>query len=93
MEENKTIYTTTDSKMEAIWIYGFRLIGTIMFLAGVWEAVITMFWLDKEVVPMSKYQITFAAVGFVLAFAGKSFGTIANNIGMILSDKLKNLLT
>jgi len=97
MEEQKKniIQQYTESKdtwSEKVWIFVFRIFGAVMFVAAIWEALYTLFNVNKEVVPISKYQVYFATVGFVLAFGGKSFGIFANNIGAIFSEKLKVLL-
>ncbi|MEM1339820.1 MAG: hypothetical protein AAF634_11625 [Bacteroidota bacterium] len=69
------------------WILIFRIIGSVMFVAAVFKTVVTMFWIGKETVPMNRFEIGFAVVGFVLAWAGKNLGELANGIGKKIIDK------
>lgn len=81
----KGIKTSGENRWIKIWIF----IGVIMFLAGIWESLVTMFFLDKEVVKMTTQQIVFASVGFVFVSANESLATMANNIGKHLVEKFK----
>lgn len=77
----------TESEAEKGWIYAFRIIGIIMFLAGIWKSLVTMFWFGKEILVMTSFQMYFATIGFVFALAGKQLGIFANNIGAALVNK------
>lgn len=85
----KNLSKKRETNTEKFWIYFFQIIGGIMFLAGIWESLITLFWLNKDVVTMNSFRVGFAACGFVLAMSGKQLGVLANNLGIVIINKFK----
>lgn len=71
------------------WIKIFIIVGIVMFMAGIWKSLITMFWFEKEVVLMTTQQIVFSSVGFVFVAANDSLAQFANSIGKYLVEKFK----
>lgn len=71
------------------WIRAFIVVGAIMFVAGIFESLYSMFVIGMDEVKMSTLKIGFASIGFVFVAANDSLGEFANNIGKYLVDKFK----
>lgn len=60
----KELTQKKQSPGEKSWIRLFGWIGVLMFIAGTFESLVTLFWIGKAVVPMDDFRIGFAAGGF-----------------------------
>ncbi|WP_394749473.1 hypothetical protein [Spongiimicrobium salis] len=85
----KDTVKSTGTISEKRWMLFFRIVGGLMFLAGIWESLVTLFWIGKDVVAMDPFKLKFALAGFVLIAANKNLGSIANNIGGMLTKLIR----
>ncbi|MFC4219013.1 hypothetical protein [Flagellimonas marina] len=91
IEELKGLTEKKETRSERNWSRSFGWMGVIMFLAAIFETMVTMFWIGMEVVPMDRYRIGFASIGFVFALANRQLGVFANNIGAVMLDRFKRI--
>ena len=76
-----------DSKIDWWWTFGFRCLGTLLFVLAFYQPAKSMVVDGAEIVAIGPTRWAFIAVGFVLAFGGKFFGEWAGSIGNRLSKK------
>lgn len=82
----KGLKTTGKNK----WIKAFIVVGSIMFIAGIFESVYSMFIIGMDEVKMSSFKIWFAAIGFIFVAANDMLGDFANSLGKKMMDKFFN---
>jgi hypothetical protein len=75
------------NRFEKLWARIFGWIGIFMFFAGIFQSLVSLFWIGEDVVKMDSFRIIFALIGFVLALANRQLGIFANAVGKILFDK------
>lgn len=80
-----------DTFLEQIWIEVAKLIGLVIFIGPLYLPVKAYFFETKQAEPLTRFDIGITVVGFFLWRGGKSVGTVANNLGVVIVNIIKKI--
>lgn len=75
---------------ERYWTIAVGWVGFAMFVGGVFESLVTLFWIGKDIVEMNAFRMKFSIAGLVLSMANSNLRKMAIGIGQKILNKINH---
>lgn len=77
------------SKGEKIWVFIWRILGTLIGFAPFIRNLLWHFGISDEKYPLTWSDGVFIIVGFIFVWGSNNFGSWANELGKTAIEKIK----